>query len=208
MKIDKKIVKYRVLKPEDKAAAEAKAAAAIDNDPDVFRDKNGKTAKVIRMHEEIKRLFVGYGYEPLFVEGDDPDRMHRLMAAALETAFDCIAAVQCAARKKDAHKDATQASRDAQAIVSPDELNKGRTAPGTSGGSATSDSAVPGGDPGRNAILSPSQLGYEGGMFKLFKGNKAEYDYLGPASVTCSRSIFPHGAPSCWWVERHKSQWE
>ncbi len=29
MKIDKKIVKYRVLKPEDKAAAEAKAAAAI-----------------------------------------------------------------------------------------------------------------------------------------------------------------------------------
>jgi hypothetical protein len=40
------------------------------------------------------------------------------------------------------------------------------------------------------------------------KGNKAEYDYLGPASVTCSRSIFPHGAPPCWWVERHKNQWE
>src|SRR6201990_3534522 len=55
MKIDKKIVKYRVQKPEDKAAAEAKAAAAVANDPDVFRDKNGKTAKVIRMHEEIKR---------------------------------------------------------------------------------------------------------------------------------------------------------
>ena len=40
------------------------------------------------------------------------------------------------------------------------------------------------------------------------KGNKAEYDYLGPASVTCSHSIFPHGASACWWVERHKSQWE
>ena len=40
------------------------------------------------------------------------------------------------------------------------------------------------------------------------KGNKAEYDYLGPAAVTCSRSIFPHGAPPCWWVERHKDMWE
>src|SRR3954468_9270327 len=55
MKIDKKIVKYRVQKPEDKAAADAKAAAAIANDPDVFRDKNGKTAKVIRMHEKLER---------------------------------------------------------------------------------------------------------------------------------------------------------
>ena len=78
-----------------------------------------------------------------------------------------------AARKKDAHKDAVQASRDASAILSPDELNKGRTAT-SNGGTAVSDSAVPGGDPGRNAVLSPSQLGYEGGIFKLFKGNKAE----------------------------------
>src|SRR3569832_105289 len=65
MKIDKKIVKYRVLKPEDKAAAEAKAAAALANDPDVFRDKNGKTAKVIRMHEEIQRpeVLIGSTYK-------------------------------------------------------------------------------------------------------------------------------------------------
>src|SRR6201994_4382347 len=79
-----------------------------------------------------------------------------------------------AARKKDAHKDAVQASRDASAILSPEELNKGRTAAGTSGGSAGSDSAVPGGDPGRNAILNPSQLGYNGGFMGLFKGNKTE----------------------------------
>jgi hypothetical protein len=65
MKIDKKIVKYRVQKPEDKAAADAKAAAALANDPDVFRDKNGKTAKVIRMHEEIKRpdVLIGSTYK-------------------------------------------------------------------------------------------------------------------------------------------------
>src|SRR3569833_4743839 len=62
MKIDKKFIKHRVLKPEDKAAAEAKAAAAaLEHDPDVCRDKNGKTAKVIRMHEEIKRPLVLIG---------------------------------------------------------------------------------------------------------------------------------------------------
>src|SRR3954462_8173660 len=65
MKIDKKIVKYRVQKPEDKAAAEAKAAAVLANDPNVFRDTTGKTAKVIRMHEEIKRpdVLIGSTYK-------------------------------------------------------------------------------------------------------------------------------------------------
>jgi hypothetical protein len=65
MKIDKRIVKYRVRKPEDKAAAEAKASAAISNDPDVFRDKNGKTARVIRMHEKLERpeVLIGSTYK-------------------------------------------------------------------------------------------------------------------------------------------------
>jgi len=40
------------------------------------------------------------------------------------------------------------------------------------------------------------------------KGNKDEYDYLGTTSVSCSHSIFPHGAAPCWWRERHKSVWE
>jgi hypothetical protein len=41
------------------------------------------------------------------------------------------------------------------------------------------------------------------------KGNKVEYDLMGTAQVTCSRSIFPqNGNPACWWVERHKSNWE
>ena len=42
--------------------------------------------------------FAGYGYEPHFVEGDDPAPMHQLMAATLETAFDEIRAIQKAAR--------------------------------------------------------------------------------------------------------------
>jgi hypothetical protein len=41
------------------------------------------------------------------------------------------------------------------------------------------------------------------------KGNKQEYDYMGPAQVTCARALFPHGgAPACWWVRRHRTEWE
>ena len=41
------------------------------------------------------------------------------------------------------------------------------------------------------------------------KGNKVEYDLMGTAPVTCSRSIFPQqGNPACWWLERHTAQWE
>src|SRR5215471_4785779 len=64
MKIDKRIIKYRVHKPEDKAAAEAKAAAAA-GDGEVTRDKNGRTAKVIRMHEKLERpeMLIGSTYK-------------------------------------------------------------------------------------------------------------------------------------------------
>jgi xylulose-5-phosphate/fructose-6-phosphate phosphoketolase len=48
--------------------------------------------------EEIKHLFIGYGHEPLFVEGDDPQQMHPLMAGTLETAFDRIRDIQKTAR--------------------------------------------------------------------------------------------------------------
>src|SRR5881296_1118476 len=37
-------------------------------------------------HEELEQFFIGYGYKPYFVEGDEPERMHRLMAATLDTA--------------------------------------------------------------------------------------------------------------------------
>ena len=35
-------------------------------------------------HEELRALFVGYGYTPYFVEGSDPESMHQAMAATLE----------------------------------------------------------------------------------------------------------------------------
>ena len=50
-------------------------------------------------HTELECLFVGYGYQPLFVEGDDPETMHQLMAAAVDTAIASIAAIQRRARE-------------------------------------------------------------------------------------------------------------
>src|ERR1700751_4455183 len=47
---------------------------------------------------EIRGLFMGYGHEPIFVEGDDPKTMHRLMADALDVALASIRSVQQAAR--------------------------------------------------------------------------------------------------------------
>jgi xylulose-5-phosphate/fructose-6-phosphate phosphoketolase len=49
-------------------------------------------------HEELSSLFEGYGYQPLFVEGDDPVLMHHKMAAAIDEAMDSVAAIHRAAR--------------------------------------------------------------------------------------------------------------
>ena len=48
--------------------------------------------------DDLRALFTGLGYQPLFVEGDDPAAMHQLMAATLDRACDAIAAIQAAAR--------------------------------------------------------------------------------------------------------------
>ena len=49
-------------------------------------------------HEELKALLIGYGHDPIFVEGDDPATMHQLMAAAMDEAFGTIADIQKTAR--------------------------------------------------------------------------------------------------------------
>ncbi|WP_337183712.1 phosphoketolase family protein [Shinella sp.] len=54
--------------------------------------------------EELTHLFTGYGYDPIFVEGHEPEAMHRDMAAALDTAFDRIAAIRAAARDDPARR--------------------------------------------------------------------------------------------------------
>ncbi|MGA8100375.1 MAG: phosphoketolase family protein, partial [Candidatus Cybelea sp.] len=51
-------------------------------------------------NEELMQLFEGYGYEPFLVEGDDPTRMHELMAATLERALTRIRQIQRTARSE------------------------------------------------------------------------------------------------------------
>jgi xylulose-5-phosphate/fructose-6-phosphate phosphoketolase len=49
-------------------------------------------------HEELESLFQGYGYTPYFVEGDDPQVMHQLMATTIETCIAQIRTIQAEAR--------------------------------------------------------------------------------------------------------------
>ena len=50
--------------------------------------------------EELSDLFAGYGYEPYFVEGDDPQIMHQAMAGALDRVLARIRSIQEDARAK------------------------------------------------------------------------------------------------------------
>jgi len=48
--------------------------------------------------DELRSLLIGYGHEPLFVEGDEPAEMHEQMASALDEAIQKIRTIQDAAR--------------------------------------------------------------------------------------------------------------
>ncbi|HUA35085.1 MAG TPA: phosphoketolase family protein [Candidatus Binataceae bacterium] len=49
-------------------------------------------------HQELESLFVGYGYTPYFVEGDDPAQVHQQIAATLEHCIAEIRSIQDEAR--------------------------------------------------------------------------------------------------------------
>jgi xylulose-5-phosphate/fructose-6-phosphate phosphoketolase len=49
-------------------------------------------------HEELEALFVGYGYKPFFVEGEDPSTMHQKIASTLERCILEIRSIQDHAR--------------------------------------------------------------------------------------------------------------
>jgi len=50
--------------------------------------------------QELENLFLGYGYRPYFVEGDDPLVMHQQMAATLDTILAQIQDIQRQARSR------------------------------------------------------------------------------------------------------------
>ncbi|MEO7044743.1 MAG: phosphoketolase family protein, partial [Ferruginibacter sp.] len=49
-------------------------------------------------HEELEQFYRGCGWIPYFVEGDDPETMHQLMAAAIDKAIEEIQQIQGRAR--------------------------------------------------------------------------------------------------------------
>jgi hypothetical protein len=75
---------------------------------------------------------------------------------------------QAIARRKTENKDPREASR----VLTPSEMAVGKTA---ATAPAPGQVTQPGeGDPGRNAILNPSALGFDGKFSNVFGGNKAE----------------------------------
>jgi xylulose-5-phosphate/fructose-6-phosphate phosphoketolase len=48
--------------------------------------------------DELTDLMRGYGYEPHFVEGDDPEAVHQILAATLDIVIVDIQTIQCDAR--------------------------------------------------------------------------------------------------------------
>jgi xylulose-5-phosphate/fructose-6-phosphate phosphoketolase len=50
--------------------------------------------------EELRDLFIGYGYEPRVLEGDDPAKMHQEMADVLEETIGKIKSIQAQAREE------------------------------------------------------------------------------------------------------------
>ena len=59
----------------------------------------GPTVLARISHVELDQLFRGYGYKPYFVEGDDPDKLHQLLASTLDTIVAEIKDIQTKARK-------------------------------------------------------------------------------------------------------------
>jgi xylulose-5-phosphate/fructose-6-phosphate phosphoketolase len=58
----------------------------------------GPTVLARISHEELEDLFQGYGYKPYFVEGDDPDRLHQILAGTLDSIVTEIKQIQTDAR--------------------------------------------------------------------------------------------------------------
>lgn len=83
--------------------------------------------------EELESLLVGYGHQPYFVEGDEPEEMHQAMAATLDQILDQIEAIQKRARSGEAPEELERPRWPMLVLRSP----KGWTGPTKVGGNST-----------------------------------------------------------------------
>ena len=76
--------------------------------------------------EELNSLFVGFGWTPYLVEGDDPTLMHRKMSATLEECMNQIRSIQEDARRTGTHQRPSWPMiilRTPKGWTAPEELN-------------------------------------------------------------------------------------
>lgn len=64
----------------------------------------GPTVLARSSDETVRNYFAGFGYQPFFVEGDDPERVHQLLAATLDACYDRIREIQRDARENGVHE--------------------------------------------------------------------------------------------------------
>ncbi|MGB6199476.1 MAG: phosphoketolase family protein, partial [Candidatus Acidiferrales bacterium] len=62
---------------------------------------SGPTVMARTSDEELTAFFKGHGYTPFFVEGDDPEIVHQLLAGALDRCYASIREIQKAARTNE-----------------------------------------------------------------------------------------------------------
>ena len=60
---------------------------------------SGPTVQGRTSDEDLKALYTGRGYKPYFVEGDEPEVVHQLLAGTLDACYAEIRAIQTEARK-------------------------------------------------------------------------------------------------------------
>jgi xylulose-5-phosphate/fructose-6-phosphate phosphoketolase len=60
---------------------------------------SGPTVEGRTRDDELTKLYLGHGYQPHLVEGDDPATMHQQFAATLDSCYAEIRAIQAAARR-------------------------------------------------------------------------------------------------------------
>ena len=74
-------------------------------------------------HEELERLFQGYGYTPYFVEGSDPETMHQLMAGVLET---CVLEIRRIQAGSTPHRHPNAPALADDCLTQPERLDRAK----------------------------------------------------------------------------------
>ncbi|MDB5547264.1 MAG: hypothetical protein JWP21_711 [Tardiphaga sp.] len=144
----------------------AHAQSAIEDDEDTFEEKIIKNIMTGLGGTNMENTGIEYRERsplvvPPKIELRAPDDGNGATAANWPKDPDVQrrkAAKTAAGRRKDTPEEARR-------ILSPSELAVGRTAPEK----RSAETNMPG-DPGANAILSPSQLGFTGGLSSIFGG--------------------------------------